>query len=212
MTKFEIKDSALSKQIEILKQKENYHSVNTVSNTQDASAKKNNFSNMHENSSTALPSERRTGQAAYSEEADDPHAMWLMKRGLGPQGQLPPVTIKGTGREFWQGQQIQQPKTADHNTRSRRNITVQNNASLKQSSMRQAFTGYATTRHSSLAGMRHQRRAGILPGTTNAERVTSYGIFSDKHKDSVPSLDSDQEEDVNAENQSRKSADAEEKK
>ncbi len=84
MTKFEIKDSALSKQIETLKQKENYHSVNTVSNTKEASAKKNNFSNQHENSSTNLPSESRNGQAALSAEETDPHAMWLMKRGLGP--------------------------------------------------------------------------------------------------------------------------------
>lgn len=106
MTKFEIQDSALAKEIEKLKEKELYHTSRTTSYTLD-NTQKNNQS-IQEKLLSNLPSEL---QNCSNMEETDPHAMWLVKRGLAPNGQIPPIRIKTSGREFYTGE-ISLPKTA----------------------------------------------------------------------------------------------------
>ena len=115
LTKFELQDSQLSRELEHLAQKEfagplpNRALLPGNGLTQKESAATMTSAQSGASSKTVIG-------AAGPEE--DHHQQWLEKRGIGADGRLPPVTIKTSGKVFYSDStQAPLPRTAEGGTR-----------------------------------------------------------------------------------------------
>ena len=84
LTKFEIQDSVLAKEIDQLRQREfNNGSTSKPSYTERGGQDK----------SRTGPIKAITQSSKISNNENEAHTLWLLKHGLGPDGQLPPVRV-----------------------------------------------------------------------------------------------------------------------
>ena len=84
LTKFEIKDSALAKEIDQIRQREfNNGSTSRRENTERGGQEK----------SRAGPMKALTVSSIGDNNENEAHTLWLLKHGLGPDGQLPQVRV-----------------------------------------------------------------------------------------------------------------------
>lgn len=96
LPRFEIEDSLLAKEIEELGERERFQPLKGAKTQQDQLRKRRHPVRRvkRDDSTPMLAPETETEEV-------DPHALWLMKHGLKADGQLPPVRIKSSGREFY---------------------------------------------------------------------------------------------------------------
>ena len=96
LPRFEIEDSLLAKEIEQLSARERFQPLQGAKTQQDQLGKRRHpVKRVKRDDSTPM-----LAPEAETEEVD-PHSLWLMKHGLKADGQLPPVRIKSSGKEFY---------------------------------------------------------------------------------------------------------------